>query len=378
MNDQLLGTIDTIYDCIGDNFDYDRALGAYSKIADESGVFITEIKPLLGKVLSVNIFNMDPAAIPYWMSREVQFCPVRRKLFLAFLVLPHCVPVMRRSIISDESWNNSLTYKKTCKPWGLHDDGGSLIIKNVFSTTFCAFLRHPGQRELGVDALGALAVLNKHLHRAMTVQKRVNKLEQLLIQSCNMLDLIEFGLVLFNSKNTPVFVNAAAKRIFDANDGLSIGSHALVIGNKRAEDKFNNILQGSFAKDQPVSKQTGGIVKVQRMSRRKPYSLLMTPMRFHNTESGNVSYAVYIFDPEQQRTSAIDLFTSSYDLSPSEAELALCLAQGDSLEDAAAKRGVSRNTAKTQLHSIFSKTETNRQAELLSLMLRSVAGIKLS
>ena len=53
------------------------------------------------------------------------------------------------------------------------------------------------------------------------------------------------------------------------------------------------------------------------------------------------------------------------------------LALGGTLEEAAVRRSVSRNTVKTQLHSIFAKTDTNRQSELVALLLRSVAGINL-
>lgn len=50
---------------------------------------------------------------------------------------------------------------------------------------------------------------------------------------------------------------------------------------------------------------------------------------------------------------------------------------GESLDEVARKRDVSYDTMKTHLHSIFSKTNTNRQVDLVSLLVRSIAGFKL-
>ncbi len=71
------------------------------------------------------------------------------------------------------------------------------------------------------------------------------------------------------------------------------------------------------------------------------------------------------------------MFVSSYGLTQSEAEIAHALVLGGTLDEVAVTRGISRNTAKSHLHSIFAKTSTNRQSELVSLLLRSVAGINL-
>lgn len=63
-------------------------------------------------------------------------------------------------------------------------------------------------------------------------------------------------------------------------------------------------------------------------------------------------------------------------LTPREHELALALVQGDSLETHAQRRGISRETVRSQLKSLFSKTDTHRQHELVVALLQ--AGISSS
>ena len=58
----------------------------------------------------------------------------------------------------------------------------------------------------------------------------------------------------------------------------------------------------------------------------------------------------------------------AFALTPCEARLALHLVTGETLRSAAAELHISYETARTQLKSIFSKTGTSRQAELVGLI----------
>jgi DNA-binding CsgD family transcriptional regulator len=61
----------------------------------------------------------------------------------------------------------------------------------------------------------------------------------------------------------------------------------------------------------------------------------------------------------------IDLLRSNFRLSPAEARLALHLVAGETLRSAEAKLSMTYETARTHLKSIFQKTGTCRQAELV-------------
>jgi DNA-binding CsgD family transcriptional regulator len=67
-----------------------------------------------------------------------------------------------------------------------------------------------------------------------------------------------------------------------------------------------------------------------------------------------------------------DLFA----LTPAEAAIAAALGEGKSVEAIARTCHISLNTARTHLKHIFDKTNTRRQAELVSLLARSVAALR--
>ena len=84
---------------------------------------------------------------------------------------------------------------------------------------------------------------------------------------------------------------------------------------------------------------------------------------------------VLVTDGEQAGAPSADALRCYYGLTPAEAELTSLLVEGLPLERAAARRGVSRNTARGQLKRIFSKTRTNRQAELVGLVLNGPSAL---
>ena len=70
----------------------------------------------------------------------------------------------------------------------------------------------------------------------------------------------------------------------------------------------------------------------------------------------------------------IDLLQSHFGLAPAEARLALHLVAGETLRSAAVKLSISYETARTCLKSIFDKTGTCRQAELVIVILTALPG----
>ena len=73
-------------------------------------------------------------------------------------------------------------------------------------------------------------------------------------------------------------------------------------------------------------------------------------------------------DPESASLPSPGLLRSVFRMTGSEAKLAIHLAAGLSLHQAAEVSGITSETARSQLKAVFSKTETNRQAELVALL----------
>ncbi|WP_139842757.1 helix-turn-helix transcriptional regulator [Janthinobacterium sp. GW460W] len=72
-------------------------------------------------------------------------------------------------------------------------------------------------------------------------------------------------------------------------------------------------------------------------------------------------------DPAQASTS-VNALRQLFDLTQAEALVCKALAQGATIEEIAARCGISVNTVKTHLHHTYLKTDTRRQGELIALI----------
>lgn len=97
----------------------------------------------------------------------------------------------------------------------------------------------------------------------------------------------------------------------------------------------------------PIIARTGGLVRVNRSSSKRPYSLILVPIGANKPGIEDATIDVLLFDPSIKRTTAIKLFATSYRLTKAEARLALELAQGMSPEVFAAEHSISINTVRT-------------------------------
>jgi DNA-binding CsgD family transcriptional regulator len=167
-----------------------------------------------------------------------------------------------------------------------------------------------------------------------------------------------------------VHVNAALRGLLARQDGLSLGGGRLTADDARADAAL-----ARAAREVPLAAQ----------ARRAPMRAISVPRR-----SGAVPYLVQaialgrvalagrgmlfvVTDPEATRADSA-LLRSLLGLTQAEAALAAELTAGAPLAVAARARGISRETARTQLKAILAKTGCQRQVDLARLLARLGAG----
>ena len=112
-----------------------------------------------------------------------------------------------------------------------------------------------------------------------------------------------------------------------------------------------------------------------RSSGRSDLGLVIRPVPGSEWGEGQASpcAAVFISDPDLRESASQATLGELFGLTPAEANLAILLSRGLSLAEASETQSISQHTARAQLKAIFSKTGVSRQAELVRLVLKSVA-----
>lgn len=109
-------------------------------------------------------------------------------------------------------------------------------------------------------------------------------------------------------------------------------------------------------------------------SQRLPLTLLCEHLQAGDPAAGDpaAGWRITLRDPEAERPDR-RLLQALFGLTPSEAEVAGALAGGRSTGEIALLLGVQTNTVLAHVKKVLTKTGTQRQAQLVSLLLRSVA-----
>jgi DNA-binding CsgD family transcriptional regulator len=84
---------------------------------------------------------------------------------------------------------------------------------------------------------------------------------------------------------------------------------------------------------------------------------------------------ILLLDPSRAAAPSAAILRNAFGLTPTEVDVAQQIATGRDLTEIAQKRGVSLGTLRVQLRSIFSKTSTNRQGQLVALLAGLTAGL---
>ena len=113
------------------------------------------------------------------------------------------------------------------------------------------------------------------------------------------------------------------------------------------------------------------VVLPRRLPGRRP--ILAHPVRIPLLTRdilGDCRAVIVFVDLDKGSHTPRELLRSAFNLTAAEARLATELGAGHDLRDAAQRRGVTYETARAQLRSVFVKTETHRQSELVALFRR--------
>jgi len=171
------------------------------------------------------------------------------------------------------------------------------------------------------------------------------------------------GVVIVDEKGGVRLMNKEAERILAENDGLGISQGIL----KGSAPKQNAKLYEGIGKgfDEEALDE---IVSFPRLSGGRPYLVLVPGQRFSSEERPE-AVVLLIIDTEQRTKVSGDTLVRLYNLTPSETRVALMLIDGKRLDQIAEELDVAQTTVVFHLKNLFRKTDTNRQADLIRVLL---------
>ena len=210
--------------------------------------------------------------------------------------------------------------------------------------------------------------LAPHWVRTHDLFMRLDAAESLRLAYLDSANLARHAIVIFDSEGTRTMANDAAEALLPDN-GISLTS----TGIRATADLENQRLQRALREViRPGNAVSSVELMISRPSGRSPLRAILTPLlagyRSHATKPAAM---LMIFDPDAPPEIPVERCAALFGLTRAEAQVAIGIMQGKSVEQLAVSQRRRVSTTRTLLKRVFQKTGVSRQGELASLMLNS-------
>jgi DNA-binding CsgD family transcriptional regulator len=268
---------------------------------------------------------------------------------------------------------DSALYQDWMKPNGVFHIAGAQIVDTKTHQAGVVVLR---SEKAGVWGKGEIRILDEllpHMSRALRIHSEFTFLRLRQDALLKGLDRLVIGLILYDRNARPVYINPTAKAIIDTHPALQMQEGKLFLVNPEDEKNLRQTIIDTAEIDPDDSWKQSVAIGICHPDIKVPLPLLVTPMHAHLITSDldyeGAKVAVFLSDPNLQQPISIESLVSVYGLTPSEAQVAISLANGHSIDQIANQSHHSAHTIRSQLKSVFRKTGVSRQSELIKLLL---------
>ncbi|MBV9539200.1 MAG: helix-turn-helix transcriptional regulator [Acidisphaera sp.] len=257
-------------------------------------------------------------------------------------------------ILPDRELVKSRVYRKVIRPIG----GRYGITASPFAGSLIAVCRPPAAQRFTASEICHLQAILPHLETVLRLKRQLVEPQAQAACLEAALDAIGIGVLIATSSGRALYTNPEADAALRSIE--SAGRHATPAARLR----------------DAIGRRDGRPAAIPCGPSRRPVIVRAVPLSGRGDRplcppaEGRV--AVFLRDLDRREHKPCAALLASLGLTPREASLAELLARDMTLAEAAAALRITRENARTHLKRIFSKTETRRQAELVSLILRSM------
>lgn len=220
-----------------------------------------------------------------------------------------------------------------------------------------------------------LHTLYPHFKRALRIHKEFHRLRtrQEMLQSS--LGRFMIGVIIIGPDGMVSYSNPVAEAILSQHQALAIDNQGRLQAYYSQENQRLQTLvaQLSIADRQDVNTRNRAI-GLNHPDRVHGLNLMLVPLDESLTgepqPAGSVS--LYLCDPDSTFNLPVEALRSIYDMTPAEAGVAIALVNGQSPSQISEHHGVSVDTVRSQLKSIYHKMGVKKQQDVIRILLSGV------
>jgi DNA-binding CsgD family transcriptional regulator len=262
---------------------------------------------------------------------------------------------------------------------------GGIVVRDGPCAMKFSLLRSRPAGDFNAEEMRLYQALLPHLARAAHIQRRFAFLQSLSTSSLAVLDTVPAAVMLLDASARALHSNAAAEAELQRADPfrLTPSGEIRVCGAPRAQAAVRTAIGAAV---DPARGVNEGLPTVAQVARRNGEILSVQALPLpqgQRAQRGTLigrrlaACALVVHGVASRIPSVgLQLLRHVYRLTPAEVQVALAVAEGETLKGYAERRRISRNTAASQLKRAFDKTGLRRQSELVRWLLLSGAMLR--
>lgn len=278
-------------------------------------------------------------------------------------------------ILSEADWHRSAYFRDWCAAHDVFDVMAVDIQTREGSVHGFRLTRGEHAPRFSSADRARCGMLVPHLRRVLSLHLVINQDRQVKGIYSQAMTHLMVGAIMLDGQGRILECNPLARAIVDMNDGLSIQGGRLeaayAVENRRLQRLVREVLE---AVGRPSSLRPPEAISISRPSGKVSWGIVVQSISPDHMTEGRHRPCVVLFlrDSDRKTTPPVRLAQELFHLTGAETMLAIQLANGLSLEEAAVALNIKRNTARAHLRSIFSKVGVRRQTALVRIFLNSV------
>lgn len=277
--------------------------------------------------------------------------------------------------VTDKFVDHSALYQELLLPTNIRYTSAKELILDESLCVLLAVHTSPMRDVLTRDELDFLDKLMVHLKRIVLIQRNIFEYSSKAIMGYALIDKLSQPIILLNLSGEVLHLNKAAKNILDQNNNIVIRKNNIFIPEPYCSQLYDRLLEVEvmIKKGINTSEQifNEGNIKIVNQNGGLFYLFCTLLISDQELKAFGIRPTVMmtIYDPTSMNTIDAQLLYVAFRLTPAEAKVALLLLEGYLPKEIAQKHKINLDTVRKQLQSIYKKTSTNRQADLVKLLL---------
>jgi len=270
---------------------------------------------------------------------------------------------------------NSDYYRMFLEPFGIYYIAGIDWQYEKNSRISVRFTREKSQGEFTEDEKAFLRLLIPHLEQSVALGLQLRQLDSERQIYADSISKRSIGIFTLDRHGNILQSNTTAESYLKEADGFHQSQKKIKLNNSALNETFHQYLQQTLEAIRKHERAPINALAVPRDSGKAAYQLMIKPMPVEAHDESDITpyITLLIQDPEKNLEISVRTLMNLYQLTMSEATIAILLAEGHTTDEVATELDIKKNTVRAHLRSMFVKMGVTQQSMLVTLVLTSLA-----